>query len=77
MSDLKKFRNVSQILAKFSTKFYDFKITFMLLSPWGPLPGGRGAAAPPRFWRNLFQYIPPPQILAGLLDTLWNFIWKE
>ena len=46
--------------------------------PWGPLPGGQGGGRPtPRFWRKIFQYIPPPlPILAGFVVKCFNSIIK-
>ena len=40
--------------------------------------GGRagGGRPPPRFWRKIFQYIPPPQILAGFVMKCFNSIIK-
>ena len=39
--------------------------------------GGRGGGRPPRFWRKIFQYIPPPpQILAGFVVKCFNSMIK-
>ena len=33
--------------------------------------GGRGGGRPPRFWRKVFQYIPPPPDFGGFCSEMF------
>ena len=51
-------------------------ITYMYYISWSPLPGGGRGRPPPRFWKKIFQYIPPPPDFGGFSGEKFYLIIK-